>query len=70
MRNPVSMMHPGMGPPYGGRPGMPQGIPSMGGMMPPYMDMGDQSEEEIVYQLDEEGFLMDEQGQYLLDEQG
>ncbi len=34
------------------------------------MRPGDQSEEEIVYQLDEEGFLMDEGGNYLLDEKG
>jgi hypothetical protein len=27
-------------------------------------------EEEIVYQLDENGFLMDEDGNYILDEQG
>lgn len=27
-------------------------------------------EEEIVYQLDENGFLMDEEGHYILDEQG
>lgn len=29
-----------------------------------------QSEEELVYQLDEDGYLMDEQGNYLLDERG
>ncbi|CAK94432.1 unnamed protein product (macronuclear) [Paramecium tetraurelia] len=30
----------------------------------------DQSAEEIVYQLDEDGYLMDENGNYLLDEKG
>ena len=29
-----------------------------------------EEEEEIVYQLDENGFLMDESGHYILDEQG
>ena len=26
--------------------------------------------EELVYQMDEQGFLMDEEGNYLMDEQG
>ena len=30
----------------------------------------DESVEEIVYHVDEEGFLVDEQGNYLVDEQG
>ena len=29
-----------------------------------------ESEEEIVYQIDEQGYLMDEVGNYLLDEFG
>ena len=31
---------------------------------------GEQSEEEIVYQIDEQGYLMDEIGNYLLDDTG
>lgn len=27
-------------------------------------------EDEIVYQLDDQGFLLDEQGQYIVDDQG
>lgn len=38
------------------------------------MQQGDEDEgesvEEIVYNVDEEGFLVDEQGNYLVDEQG
>ena len=29
-----------------------------------------QEDEEVVYQIDEDGFLMDEKGEYLRDEEG
>ena len=33
-------------------------------------DAGDEDEVEVVYQIDENGFLMDEHGNYIFDEEG
>jgi flagellar basal body rod protein FlgG len=36
----------------------------------PIVEENQGGEEEVVYQLDEEGYLMDEKGNYILDDNG